>query len=186
MGAIDFLTKDFEKGRLAYVIQKFLNPDKVYKNLEAFVFIEEKGLQIVLDRILSSRGFKVTVTDDFEIAKKTLNERINKIDFALLSIGKQKDHGLKLLKIIRIDHGRKELPTLAINSNIDQERNLEFIEHGGDDFFVLPLVKEIILFRVDAYMKNYMMQKGMKQDIQKLKDQLEGISGSINRLLEGF
>lgn len=92
----------------------------------------------VLSKILKDRfeedGWQVTVAGDGEAAIKEINE--HKFDLVLLDLIMPKKDGFEVLKEIRSEPERKDLPILVL-SNLGADEDIkQALSLGATDYFV--------------------------------------------------
>ena len=158
---------------------------------------DDKDICITLSKILTSKGFHVTVANNSDAAMNVIKS--SSIDLVLLDVwleGSKKD-GLELLKIIK--NYNPITPVILISGHANVEMAVKAIKQGAFYFIEKPFKSEKLFLIIDraienAFLKNkYEIYKENLEDsdeiigntvlINNLKKKIKQISASNARVL---
>ena len=158
---------------------------------------DDKDICITLSKILTSKGFQVTVANNSDAAMNVIKS--TSIDLVLLDVwleGSKKD-GLELLKIIK--NYNPITPVILISGHANVEMAVKSIKQGAFYFIEKPFKSEKLFLIIDraienAFLKNkYEIYKENIEDsdeiigntvvINNLKKKIKQISASNARVL---
>lgn len=182
LGALDFLSKDFEEGELLHSVNKILRPELIYKDVKGLMIgLNDLKAQVVTGLL---EGFGLEL--EFELsglkALETLKDETN--EFGLIIV----DQGLYDIKVedlivqIRKKQGDKIVPIIILTHKISQDDMVQYFRVGVTDLFEQPLIKEEFDSKIDSFLNNYVISRKLKGNIQYLRELIKLKDGFLSIL----
>lgn len=143
---------------------------------------DDKDICVTLSKILSSKGYSVTIANNSNIA---LNEIKNtSIDLVLLDVWLEgsKKNGLELLKIIK--NSNPYTPVILISGHANVEMAVKAIKQGAFYFIEKPFKSEKLFLIIDRALENAFLKNKYEIYKENLKndDEFIGNTSLINNL----
>jgi len=131
--------------------------------------VDDKSENLVaLKRALESRGFNIDTAESGEIAlKKILKEPF---DLVILDVQMPGMDGFEVAEAIRGSSKTRDLPIIFLSAvNVSKE----FIRHGyasgGHDYLVKPFDTDILVLKIQTFIRLNQMQQALKTEIENRK-----------------
>jgi two-component system phosphate regulon response regulator OmpR len=117
-------------------------------NPHLLVVDDDQRLRSLLQRYLTSNGFRVTAAADAKEARAL----IKSIDFdcLVLDVMMPGESGLDLASDLRT---RSEVPILMLTARSDTEHRIAGLEHGADDYLAKPFEPRELMLRLSALIR---------------------------------
>ena len=143
---------------------------------------DDKDICITLSKILTSKGFQVTVANNSDAAMNVIKS--SSIDLVLLDVwleGSKKD-GLELLKIIK--KYNPITPVILISGHANVEMAVKAIKQGAFYFIEKPFKSEKLFLIIDRAIENAFLKNKYEIYKENLEnnDELIGNTVPINNL----
>jgi len=154
------------------------------KILDILLIEDEKITQKVIDNLLKTRGWKVTIASDGEEVLNILEHK--SFDIALMDIHIPKIDGLQLTKIIRKFIKSKEaMPIIAMTASDISKYEVQGFKIGINAFIAKPIEAKSLFTIIEGIIKKYDNLNPVI-DIDTALDHLEGDEELLKELMEDF
>jgi CheY-like chemotaxis protein len=133
----------------------------------------------VLTRMLRSRGFRTESVPDGPSCLEWLEE--NAPALVLLDVSMPGMSGLDVLKCLRRQYTRDQLPVILVTAMVDSDDVVAGLEAGANDYVVKPVNLPVLLARMSVALR-------IRQDVERLLEaerhrvMLESLDGACERL----
>ncbi|MBI4869964.1 MAG: response regulator, partial [Candidatus Riflebacteria bacterium] len=108
---------------------------------------EELNLDM-LSRRLKSRGYSVRTAG----SGKAALEALEGVDMVLLDVSMPEMDGFEVLRAIRRQRGKLELPVLMVTARTDSQDIIEALEIGANDYITKPIDLPVALARIKTHL----------------------------------
>jgi two-component system phosphate regulon response regulator OmpR len=109
---------------------------------------DDERLRELLQRYLSSNGFRVSAASDAADARALMKSMA--FDLLILDVMMPGESGLDLARAIRAS---SQTPVLMLTARGDTEDRIAGLEHGADDYLPKPFEPRELLLRVSALLR---------------------------------
>jgi two-component system phosphate regulon response regulator OmpR len=109
---------------------------------------DDERLRELLQRYLSSNGFRVSAASDAESARALMKSMA--FDLLILDVMMPGESGLDLARAIRAN---SQVPVMMLTARGDTEDRIAGLEHGADDYLPKPFEPRELLLRVSALLR---------------------------------
>ena len=109
---------------------------------------DDERLRELLQRYLSSNGFRVSAASDAESARALMKSMA--FDLLILDVMMPGESGLDLARAIRAS---SQVPVMMLTARGDTEDRIAGLEHGADDYLPKPFEPRELLLRVSALLR---------------------------------
>jgi two-component system cell cycle response regulator len=190
IGAINFITKPFQKGEVLAVVDKILKPSLSPKGLRALVADDSLVARMVAAEFLEREGIEVVAVEDGERAYEVMKTEGEKIDIVITDMIMPKMDGNRLCMLIRKELGLTDIPIIFLTAVSELSELLDVFKVGASDYLVKPFAKEELLARVNVHIERNRINKQLRDTIQQLKEAnekieklsiLDSLTGCYNR-----
>jgi two-component system phosphate regulon response regulator OmpR len=123
-------------------------------NPHLLVVDDDQRLRSLLQRYLTSNGFRVTTASDASEAR-TLIRSID-FDCLVLDVMMPGESGLELAADLRT---HSEVPILMLTARGEAEHRIAGLEHGADDYLAKPFEPRELMLRLSALVKRANSQR---------------------------
>lgn len=169
MGATDFVTKPFARGRLLEIINKILKPKKFLKGMSALVVDDSEIARKIVTDNLQREGLKVMEAGDGREAYEIMKQKADEIDIVISDLLMPEMDGEELCNRIRKELRLKELPVIFLTAIADHTKLLTVFQAGATDYLVKPFFKEELLARINVHLERTQLNRELKETIQQLQ-----------------
>jgi len=139
---------------------------------------DDKDICLTLSKILSSKGFEITVANNSDTA---INEIKNKfIDLVLLDVWLEgsKKNGLELLKIIK--NFKPNTPVILISGHANVEMAVKAIKEGAFYFIEKPFKSEKLFLIIDRALENAFLKNKYEIYKENIDNDTEFVGNTIS------
>ena len=119
-------------------------------NFHILVIDDDQRLRLLLKQFLEKNGFRVSVAEDTEQAKKIMKSLI--FDLLVIDIMMPGQNGLEFLKEVRL---KNNIPALMLSAMSAPEDRLDGLEFGADDYMTKPFEPRELLLRIQNILKRF-------------------------------
>ncbi len=109
---------------------------------------DDERLRTLLQRYLSTNGFRVTIATSAEDARALMKSIA--FDLIIMDVMMPGESGLDLTKSIRAN---SQVPILMLTARGDAEDRIAGLEHGADDYLPKPFEPRELVLRVGALLR---------------------------------
>ena len=156
---------------------QYVNQDAIH-----VLYVEDNvDLRSFVYRMLGNHGYRVTVAHDGLEGWKLIASA--EPDIVVTDVMMPHMDGFELLRRIRQDEQRRQLPVIMITAKSEVESRIEGLESGADDY----LAKPINIRELDARIKNLIHMRKLQQSeahARYLEQRIRELSFSFARTLE--
>ena len=118
------------------------------EDVHLLVVDDDERLRELLQRYLSSNGFRVSVAPDAAGARGLMKSMA--FDMLILDVMMPGESGLELAQSIR---AHSQVPILMLTARGETEDRIAGLEHGADDYLPKPFEPRELLLRVSALLR---------------------------------
>jgi two-component system, OmpR family, phosphate regulon response regulator OmpR len=118
------------------------------EDVHLLVVDDDERLRELLQRYLSSNGFRVSVAPDAAGARGLMKSMA--FDMLILDVMMPGESGLELAQSIR---AQSQVPILMLTARGETEDRIAGLEHGADDYLPKPFEPRELLLRVSALLR---------------------------------
>jgi putative nucleotidyltransferase with HDIG domain len=122
---------------------------------------DDPKVQEILQSALGKRGYRVRVAEGMNRAAQLWEEEAP--DLVLLDRMLPDGDGLELLRRIREQEERREVPVILISADGDEERRLGALEAGAVDYLVKPFSLKELERKVERAVNAHRVQKELEE-----------------------
>ena len=146
-----------EIARVAEVVEsdeKIEQPNKIKGDVTVLVAEDEEDLLKILEKNLSSAGYKILkARDGVELVKLAIQE---KPDLIISDVTMPKMSGFEAVKELRSRLETASIPVMMLTARDDKESEIKGIEAGADDYIPKPCDHEKLLARIKMLLRRKM------------------------------
>lgn len=147
LGASDFIIKPFEKGQVARVVNRVLQPRKQVEGRSVLVVDDSKTVRDIVSDFLVQQGFIVYEAENGREAWDKIR-KMDQVDLVVTDFMMPEMNGDELCSRIRGDQKFNHLPVIFLSAAAEQNMILQFYDAGATDYLMKPFAKEELLARV--------------------------------------
>ncbi len=120
--------------------------------MTTILFVEDEApIRDMVRFALSRAGMDMIDADSVQAAEQVLDSR--RPDLVLLDWMLPERSGIALLRHIRRDRRLRELPVIMLTAQADEERRVQGLEAGADDYVVKPFSPPELIARIRAVLR---------------------------------
>ena len=162
-----------------------MNDKHVQNDFNILIAHRDKETFHSLTGILGAKKYRVLETASGAEAVKTMKE--NEIDLVLIDLLSMGEDGLETVK--KIKRGFPETGTVVLAASADDALVLKCLTEGALDYIIMPLVKERVLFQLQASLEKVTMRRELTALHQHIAmnygfDNFVGISKPVVQIKE--
>jgi PAS domain S-box-containing protein len=138
----------------------WIDPDKPRKRRLRKPSDRIKTVLVVDDNVDMRKYLEQILRDEYDVLSSPnashaldLIDEGHKIDLVISDVRMPGTDGIALTKAIRERASTREIPVLLLTAHDDEDSRLQALEQWADDYLVKPLSKEVLLNRVDLFMR---------------------------------
>ena len=119
------------------------------------ILIVEDDIETIkfLNDLLKTQNYKVVCCDNANKALEWLKN--NLIDLIILDVDLPGLSGIQFCKLIKADSATDSLPVIMLTAAGDEQRKVEGLKAGADDYVVKPFSVKEFLARIEAVLRRY-------------------------------
>lgn len=175
LGAVDFVSKPFQKGDVLAVANKILNPPETRTGIKALVADDNLVARKIAALCLSREGIEVHEAGDGEQAYDFIRTSGDKLDIIITDLLMPNMDGMQLCRKIRQDLGKQDIPIIVLTATSDFSEILDVFKVGASDYLVKPFSKEELLARINVHIERSRVNRELRETISLLKEANEKI-----------
>jgi len=169
MGATDFVTKPFPKGRLLKIINKILKPKQFLRGMTALVVDDSDVARKIINENLQREGLTTIEATNGREAYDIIKEKPEEIDIIISDLLMPEMDGEELCIKIRKELNLLEIPVIFLTAIADHTKLLTVFQAGATDYIVKPFFKEELLARINVHLEQTQLNQKLKKTIKKLQ-----------------
>lgn len=173
LGAIDFVTKNFEPGTLATLVDQILHPGDRLRGVQVLLADDSVMIRKIVSSALREAGVKVIEAVDGLEAFTILCNRLSSIDLVITDIEMPVMNGTELCHRIRHEIGLTDLPIIFFTSG-DQTLRIEAFKAGATDCLVKPFIKEEMISRLNVHFEKALLNLRLRRAVAELRSHIQG------------
>ena len=167
MGCSNFLSKPIQTPELIEMLDH-INQTRYEKPNRIMIIEDTKTLASLYEFTLKSRGMNTCViTDPMQALEKL--EEFNP-DLILIDMYMPSCNGQELAAIIRQHEAYVSIPIVYLSSELDTDKQLTAMSHGGDDFLTKPIDPEHLIKSIETRTSRYRTLRSLM-----VRDSLTGL-----------
>lgn len=151
-GASAYISKAEVKERLVQTIDDTLSQTDFRGGRQILVVEDSEAIRRLVSGYLAQSGFEVLVAADGEEALEKLKE--NKPDLVLSDITMPGMDGLQLLKTIKSDPQKADIPFVVMSVHKERRYMHYMIEHGAASYLVKPFKLDELIILIDRLLSD--------------------------------
>ncbi len=127
LGAIDFISKNFEPGTLAQLVFRILRPNDRLRGINVLLVDDSPSVRAIVGKALSEEGVTVTEAEDGNRAFEILCNQMSETDLVITDIAMPYMDGIEMLRtlLVRVD---TRAPVIVVASSHTPD---EIARRGG-------------------------------------------------------
>ena len=172
LGAIDFISKNFEPGSLAALVHRQLRPNDRLRGINVLLVDDSASIRSVVAKALREEGVEVTQAEDGLRAFEILCDRMSETDLVITDIAMPGLDGHQLCRRIRRELGLVELPVIFFTGT-DQEQRLLAFGSGATDCLAKPFIKEQMVARILVHLEKLQLHRRLQRSVAELRHALD-------------
>jgi len=169
IGATDFVTKPFAKGRLLEIVNKILKPKQHLKGMTALVVDDSEVARKIITENLQREGLRTIEAVHGMAAYEIIKQTPNEIDIVISDLLMPEMDGEELCTRIRKELNLQEIPVIILTAIADHTKLLTVFQAGATDYLVKPFFKEELLARINVHLEHTLLNQKLKKTIQQLE-----------------
>lgn len=176
-GIIDYIHKDKDFFLKIDDITKTI--ERIEKNRQSTILIvdDSKVIQAQLSELLSSRHYKVEVTDNAEDTYKFLEKQ--KVSLLVLDVELKNSNGISFLQEKKVELiNKRKIPVIIISGQVDSTIIRDGLKAGAVDVIKKPYVNEEIILKVDFWVDYKRKEEEIESSSKLLKQYKETVDRS--------
>jgi two-component system cell cycle response regulator len=170
VGAVDFVSKPFQKGEVLAVANKILNPPVLKNGIKALVADDNVVARKIASLCLSREGIEVHEAEDGKQAYDIIRASGDTMDIVITDLVMPNMDGMELCTKIRQDLGKQDIPIIVLTAMSDLSEILEVFKVGASDYLVKPFSKEELLARINVHIERSKVNRELRETISLLKE----------------
>jgi len=170
LGAVDFITKPFEKGEILNTVNKILHSNQTSEEIIALVADDSRIARKVACACLSREGIEVIEAENGDQAYDIIASKREEIDVVLSDLVMPGMDGKSLCTKIRKELSMPDLPVIFLTAVTELPELIELFKVGASDYLVKPFAKEELLARVLVHIERNRIQVKLRKKIEELKN----------------
>jgi two-component system cell cycle response regulator len=170
VGAVDFVSKPFQKGEVLAVANKILNPPVLKNGIKALVADDNVVARKIASLCLSREGIEVHEAEDGKQAYDIIRASGDTMDIVITDLVMPNMDGMELCTKIRQDLGKQDVPIIVLTAMSDLSEILEVFKVGASDYLVKPFSKEELLARINVHIERSKVNRELRETISLLKE----------------
>ncbi len=175
MGAVDFITKPFQKGEILAISNKILNPPLMHKGIHALIADDNIVARKIASLCLSQEGIEVYEAEDGKQACEIMRTAGVRMDIVITDLVMPNMDGMQLCRHIRQDLARRDIPIIVLTAMSDLSEILEVFKVGASDYLVKPFAREELLARINVHIEKNKVTLELRETIKLLKEANEKV-----------
>jgi two-component system cell cycle response regulator len=186
LGAVDFISKPFQKGEILAAANKILRQSVTQKGIRALIADDNQFARKITSLCLSQEGIDVHEAGDGQKAYDIIAKRLETIDIVITDLVMPNMDGMQLCRQIRQGLGMLDIPIIVLTAVSDLSEILEVFKVGASDYLIKPYAKEELLARISVHIERNRINRELRETIRLLKEANEKIENlSIRDPLTG-
>lgn len=181
LGAIDFITKPFEKGTVLGAVNTILRPKKRLGGLTALVAGRNESRRMVSD-CLRREGVTTVEAAEGRQAFEFASKRPGNLDIIVSDLMMPEMSGEELCSKVRNELGLKDIPFIILPDVDDKTKLFELFKAGATDYLVQPFVKEEFLARLIAHLERVRLNKSLRGTLKQVENFNKALEATIKSL----
>ncbi len=175
LGAVDFITKPFQKGEVLRAVNKILNLPTTQIGIKALVADDNIVARKIASLCLSREGIQVYEAENGEQAYDIIRNLGQQLDIIITDLIMPHMDGMQLCRKIRKDLGKQDIPIIVLTAMSDLSEILDVFKAGASDYLVKPFSKEELLARISVHIERSQVNRELRATIKLLKEANEKI-----------
>lgn len=172
LGAIDFVSKNFEPGALAVLVGQILNPDARLSGVQVLLVDDSRTVRQIVGNALRDAGVGVIEAADGLEAFTILCNRLSSIDLVITDIEMPVMNGTELCRRIRREIGLHDLPIVFFTGG-NQAQCLAAFQAGATDCLTKPFIKEEMIARLTVHMEKALLNARLRKAVAELRTSMQ-------------
>jgi len=172
LGAIDFIPKNFDPGRLSHLIFRQLRPNDRLRGVNVLLVDDSSSVRTIVGKALREEGVSVTEAEDGNRAFEILCNRMSETDLVITDIAMPGLDGHALCRRIRHELGLTELPVVFFTGT-DQDQRLRAFASGATDCLTKPFIKEEMVARLLVHLEKVQLHRRLHRTVSELRTALQ-------------
>lgn len=186
LGAMDFISKPFQKGEILAAANKILRQSVTQKGIRALIADDNQVARKITSLCLSQEGIDVHEAKDGQKAYDIIAKSQEIIDIVITDLVMPNMDGMQLCRQIRQGLGMLDIPIIVLTAVSDLSEILEVFKVGASDYLIKPYAKEELLARISVHIERNRINRELRETIRLLKEANEKIENlSIRDPLTG-
>ena len=181
LGAIDFISKNFEPGTLAQLVFRILRPNDRLRGINVLLVDDSPSVRAIVGKALSEEGVSVTEAEDGNRAFEILCNQMSETDLVITDIAMPGLDGHALCRRIRRELGLTDLPVVFFTGT-DQEQRIRAFAAGATDCLQKPFIKEEMVARILVHLEKGQLHRRLRRAIGDLRTTLQSQSEMLATL----
>ncbi len=181
LGAIDFISKNFEPGTLAQLVFRILRPNDRLRGINVLLVDDSPSVRAIVGKALSEEGVTVTEAEDGNRAFEILCNQMSETDLVITDIAMPGLDGHALCRRIRRELGLTDLPVVFFTGT-DQEQRIRAFAAGATDCLQKPFIKEEMVARILVHLEKGQLHRRLRRAIGDLRTTLQSQSEMLATL----
>lgn len=175
LGAVDFITKPFQKGEVLTAVNKILNPSITQIGIRALVADDNIVARKIASLCLTREGIEVYEAENGKQAFDIIRQAGQGMDIVITDLVMPHMDGMQLCRKIRNDLGKQDIPIIVLTAMSDLSGILDVFKAGASDYLVKPFSKEELLARINVHIERSKANRELRATIKLLKEANEKI-----------
>lgn len=171
LGAIDFISKNFEPGCLSHLIFRLLRPNDRLRGVNVLLVDDSSSVRTIVGKALREEGVAVTEAENGNHAFEILCNRMSETDLVITDIAMPGLDGHELCRRIRRELGLCQLPVVFFTGT-DQEQRLKAFASGATDCLSKPFIKEEMVARLHVHLEKVQLHRRLQRTVLELRNAL--------------
>lgn len=172
LGALDFVTKQFEPGALAELVTRILNPGERLRDVHVLLVDDSPLIRRVVGSALRDEGVEVIEASDGLEGFTILCNRMSSLDLVITDIQMPVMTGPELCRRIRREIGLTDLP-IVFFTGADQAQRLEAFQAGATDCLTKPFIKEEMIARLIVHIDKVRLSARLRRVVADLRSSMQ-------------
>jgi CheY-like chemotaxis protein len=172
LGAIDFVSKQFEPGALAVLVDQILNPGERLRGVHVLLVDDSRMIRQIVGNALRDVGVDVIEAVDGLEGFSILCNRLSSIDLVITDIEMPVMSGTELCRRIRHEIGLVDLP-IVFFTGADQAQRVAAFQAGATDCLVKPFIKEEMISRLNVHIEKALLNSRLRHTVAELRNAIK-------------